>query len=339
MGPARDGDTTDVIETGQNATAPFFIIGSVRSGTTLVERILNRHSNLFVPPETFFFTVMDRLGILGQQTASRKDLQALLEAYRKDRAFAFLGLPAGGEEALLLEGARTYPDVFFNLMGHLRVRAGKSRWGEKTPNNLRYVPFIQKAFPDARFILVVRDGRAAVMSRLRHPNWRRNLLGCARHWAADAEIMRRLIEQQDNKSLHVLRFEQLLTHPEETVRAMCEFLAERYEPGMLDASEEVQVDRLDYYRQPWMAKSTRGIDQARATQWDKEYSSRQLKLVETVAGRQLGALGYPLRNPVAPGWQFLYVKEQIGELGRKFRNLAGGRRRSLTAANALLQAN
>lgn len=319
--------------------SPFFVIGSVRSGTTLVERILNRHSRLFVPPETFYFTLLDRLGLLeGDGSASDVGLQRVVERYKTDRAFGFLGVPQGQEESILLDGAASYCDILQNLMRFLSQRAAKPRWGEKTPNNLRYVPFIRKCFPNARFILVVRDGRAAVMSRLKHPNWRRNLLACARHWSDDAVVMQRLIATQDPSILHVLRFEELLSSPEKTIKEMCEFLGEPFEKAMIDAQLDNKGAKQDYYNQPWMAKSVQGIDRSRANDWRREYSARELRLVEGVAGEQLKALGYPLHNPRAPGWQILYFWEMCLDLGRKVSNISSGRRRRLAAANAVLRA-
>jgi len=323
---------------GRPAGAPFFIIGSVRSGTTLVERILNRHSRLFVPAETFYFTLLDRLGALRGDAGPGPGLQQVVRRYREERAFGFLDLPPASGEAILLDRARSYRDILVNLMGFLSRRAGKPRWGEKTPNNLRYTRYIRDYFPDARFVLVVRDGRASVLSRLKHPNWRRNLLACARHWADDAAVMLRLIDELDAATLHVLRFEDLLREPERTIREMCVFLDEPYEEAMIKPRQEQSQRGRDYYGQPWMTKSTGLIDPARATQWQQEYSARRLRLVEAIAGAQLKALGYPLRRPRAPGWQLLYLWEQYRDVVRKLANMLHGGRRPVAAKRAAARA-
>lgn len=306
--------------------SPFFVIGSVRSGTTLVERILSRHSRLYVPPETFFFTFLDRLGVINCDPSSKDELQHVAQKYRESKSFAFLDLPRGQEELLMLEDATSYRDIFANLMNFLSHRAGKPRWGEKTPNNLRYVPRIREYFPSARFILVVRDGRAAIISRLKHPNWRRNLIGWARHWAEDASHMRQLMGEIDPSVLFVLRFEELLRSPEHVVREMCNFLGESFEPEMIEPDQVNSAKKRDYYRQPWMSKSTMEIDPARANDWREEYSPRKLKIVEKIAGEQLLGLGYALENPRAPGWRALYVLEQCQDIVRKIANIFMGRR-------------
>ena len=314
--------------------APFFVIGSVRSGTTLVERILNRHTRLFMPAETFYFTFLDRLGVLGSEGEPEIELNRVVQLYRRERAFCFLDIPPGREEEILLEGARSYRDILFNLMTFLSGRAEKPRWGEKTPNNLRYVRYIRQYFPDARFILVVRDGRASLLSRLKHPNWRRNLLGCARHWANDASVMLSLINELDDSTLHVLRYEELLEDPKQVVHDTCAFLGEAYEEAMIEPQQADGDQSRDYYKQPWMKKSTTVIDPTRATQWEQEYTPRQLRLVEVVAGEQLKALGYPLKCPAAPGWQLLYLSEQFQDVARKFSNLINGRQKPVAAARA-----
>src|SRR5204863_74419 len=39
------------------------------------------------------------------------------------------------------------------------ARHGKSRWGDKTPMYMQRLPMLERLFPDARFVHLVRDGR------------------------------------------------------------------------------------------------------------------------------------------------------------------------------------
>lgn len=46
---------------------------------------------------------------------------------------------------------------------------GDVRFAEKSPSNSFIVPFLARAFPDARFVHIVRDGRDAALSLVRQP--------------------------------------------------------------------------------------------------------------------------------------------------------------------------
>jgi hypothetical protein len=318
--PSKKMDEGRSNEKIRSLAEPFFIIGPVRSGTTLVEQLLNRHSKLFVPPETFFFTFLDRLGILGKTNPTDNDLRRFVGEYRKDRAFSFLDIPENEAFQVLMHDAHSYEDIFLNLMEYLRRQSEKVRWGEKTPNNLRYVAHIRKWFPRARFILVVRDGRASVLSQVKHPRWRRNLLACARHWAIDASVMSELIARLDSNVLHVVRFEHLLQNPARVVQQMCDFLGESFEENMIARPKEEQSSLRPYYQQSWMSKSTGKIDPNRAKQWLQEYSPTRLRLVEEVIGPHLESLDYPLVSPRAPAWKILYAWNASADVIRRLSN-------------------
>ena len=100
--------------------APFFIVGSPRSGTTLLEQLVNRHSRLYIPPETAFFHLLSRHGQLVSETAGER-IASFVQTYLHSSAAEMLNL---GHDATvqkeLLENARCYADVFYNLLKLLK---------------------------------------------------------------------------------------------------------------------------------------------------------------------------------------------------------------------------
>jgi Sulfotransferase family len=276
-----------------------------------------------IPPETGYFWFLDVAGFLNQEDLSAEQLPAVLDRYEQDTRFPYLGIGPEVKPALL-QDANNVGDVFSNLMTHFLVEHKKQRWGEKTPGHLRYVDHIRRYFPDARFILVVRDGRAVIASQLKHPVWGWDLLTAARRWSRDARAMLGVMQQVDTEHLFILRFESLLKDPKRMVRDVCEFLGESFEPAMLSPSEQAAsnaVTDAEYYDRPWMKKSTRAIDDSRANAWRSEYSAVRLKLVESVAGRELTRLGYDSLNPAAPSWPLLYLSLHLKSMPRRVRNL------------------
>ena len=112
---------------------PVILIGAARSGTKMLAELLNRHPDLFVLREP---TAVWRYG----RAYSRTDLRPPTDATEKTRAYI----------------RRAFAEA-------LR-ESGKPRFAEKTPSNCMRIPFIDRVFPDAQFVHIVRDGRDAAAS-------------------------------------------------------------------------------------------------------------------------------------------------------------------------------
>ncbi len=129
---------------------PIFIIGSPRSGTTWLQRLLLSHPEICGGQETHFFSTV------GNSIWSQYKNQQ--ESGRK------IGLPCYWSEAEIKEKMFTFwyetmsplvdksPDAFYLL--------------EKTPDHARFMDVITTILPQARFIHIIRDSRSVVSSLL-----------------------------------------------------------------------------------------------------------------------------------------------------------------------------
>lgn len=151
----------------------IFIVGCPRSGTTLVQAMLARHPAVFTLPETAFFEGLftDLKWRWGDRTARarpRRPHHRLGFARRGGRrAFRqlqrnLLGPDSRREHVPLRTRACTRK--FIAMLDRMALAAGCSNWIEKTPNHLLYIPEIEVAVPEARFIHVIRRGMDVVAS-------------------------------------------------------------------------------------------------------------------------------------------------------------------------------
>lgn len=294
--------------------SPFFIIGPPRSGTTLIVQMLNRHSRIFIPPETHFFSFVNGF-ISREKIEERKIIQpevlrSIVEGYVNGRMFRFLDIEGDTVKPVLLKNASNYGDIFENLMNYLLKRSGKHRWGEKTPRHLRHVDKIKRYFPGAKFILLVRDGRATIKSHYSHPGWFHNIVFFSKEWLRDAKAMLDIIDSVESDKFFILRYESLLENPEDVVRKLMKFLGETYEESMLVPVDDNE-NGYQFYTRPWMVKSSMGIDHRRADSWREELAPAQIKLIERLTCKELMALGYSTTNPRALTWPLLYIIEYL----------------------------
>lgn len=103
----------------------------------------------------------------------------------------------------------------------------KQRLVEKTPVHVFYVPVIERYFPDARIIVMLRDGRDVTCSlRQRHGGFE----SCVQQWIETARATSR---NSDDPQVKVIRYEDLVHAPRPTLESVCEFLGEPFDETML----------------------------------------------------------------------------------------------------------
>lgn len=305
------------MERSQDNT-PFFIVGAPRSGTTLLVQLLNRHPKIFVPPETEFFLMLDRYQY-GHSRVGISEIPAFTRWYLKTPSAVYLELDGRATEPLMVEAIEPV-DVFANLMQLLLERSGKECWGEKTPEHLHHVDVLCHRFPESRFIIVIRDGRAVVRSRLKHPEWRDNLFSAARKWQRDIRSGLDMKKYLGNRCLEV-QYETLVKEPQATLRQVLDFLGE---DRFFQSTDNIGQSFENYYSQPWMRKSTDAPDQSRIDAWLNQYTPIQLRALEFFIGEQLQEVGYPLVRPSTHmGWMALAAKVILQDFMRRICLLIG----------------
>ncbi|HEX4298611.1 MAG TPA: sulfotransferase [Devosia sp.] len=108
-------------------------------------------------------------------------------------------------------------------------RAGKSYLVEKTPRHIRKLELIRRLVPDARLVILVRDGRDVTSSIGRRENG--DLAAGFARWVADTGIA---MDQRGKPDSHIVRYEDLVADPGEAIQALCGFLGVPYAATMLD---------------------------------------------------------------------------------------------------------
>lgn len=121
-------------------------------------------------------------------------------------------------------------------------RLGKLRGGDKTPQNLKFMSQIQNFLPEAHFIHIIRDGRAVAASL--KDLW----FGPGKDMSEQATTWEQMIRDGREQSTTVnnyleIRYEQLLSHPEETLKLICDFLELSYSEKMLSYDTQ-SLERL-----------------------------------------------------------------------------------------------
>jgi hypothetical protein len=272
----------------------LFVVGCPRSGTTLLQRMLDNHPQLAVANDSHFIPrAIKQVGIGIDPVLTPE----LIEAVRTYHRFHRLGLSEGA----VCEAAsdvRSYAQ-FVSALYSLFARAhGKPLAGEKTPDYVKVLPLLHGLFPWVRTIHIIRDGRNVALSTLewskegKGPSkfalWRREPVAvCALWWQWQVSAGMRDGARLGAQRYHEVKYEDLIVRTEEKLRELAQFL------GLPFAVEMQTYHEGKVRHQPGLSAKNAWLPPTQGLRdWRSQMRARDLELFEALAGRLLGELRY-----------------------------------------------
>jgi hypothetical protein len=265
--------------------APVFVVGMNGSGTTMLLDCLDSHPNLFgFKRETrllpYLIASLPKYGDLRRDDNFRRFWQAVVN-------IPAIRLVNGGHAPELppdwRERERSAAGVIDGVFSDFARRAGKRRWCEKTPMHALHIRRFAELFPQARFIHIVRDGRACAHSFQRR--WGYTPERTMYRWKKVVQEARAQGREIGDRYLEV-RFEDMTADPRRWMHAVCAFLSEPFVEEVLAPS-----------RQRGSTGSTDTRIVPRSPAWKEEFHAARLRRLERIGGRTLELLQYPTECP------------------------------------------
>lgn len=265
---------------------PILVLGVRRSGTTLLRVMLDRHPELAVPDESYFIPQ------LADRQPAHVEIEAFLDDLRRLPTIREWEIPLDEVRARLRPGMPLGKAIGAVYETYAAIHE-KHRWGDKTPMYMQRLPLLERLFPDARYVHLIRDGRDTAVSFLSmaagivtrtwaHP---KNAREFACQWRTEVEAARALGARVGDRYLEI-RYEALVAEPEPELRRICELAALEFDPVMLEYAGNVDVSAKPHQRS--LAKApTPGL-----RDWRHELSPADATAFEEVAGDLLRELGY-----------------------------------------------
>jgi Sulfotransferase family len=299
-------------ETG-HAPAPF-VVGAPRSGTTMLRLMLDAHPDLAIPPETYFIPRAVKAWRQARRQARRRrqsesPLDAFVAAVTGHVRWPDFHLDADAyRERLEADPPRNVSDAIRGFYEMYMEKADKSRWGDKTPFYVRKMDTIHQVLPEARFVHLIRDGRAVTLSIKDLWFGPDTIEEAAEFWVARIDEGR---EQARNLPHYMeLRYEDLVREPEPQLRRICEFAEIDYDERMLRYHELV-TERVAAEVPPQeiapdgrvvateerlriMENVSKPPDPSRIDRWKTDMPDSDQRTFERIAGERLRELGYPV---------------------------------------------
>lgn len=278
VAPGIEAHSPLALSPAQEASAPpIFIGGAGRSGTTLLRVMLDSHSQIACGPE---LKVLPTVASLWADLTQRWiDVLAASNVHGDDLDRMFGALVRG-------------------LLDPQRQAAGKARSAEKSPNNVFVFGHLHRMFPDAAFVHMLRDGRDVVASLLTM-DWTtpdgtpiaytKSARLAARYWASAVQAARTFAQQTAGQANYMeLRYEDLVTAPETTLRGLFAFLGEDWEPAVLAYHEQAR----DLAGESSADAVARPISRTAVGRWQRDLPLLDRQPVKEEIGALLIELGY-----------------------------------------------
>jgi hypothetical protein len=313
---------------------PLFITGTARSGTNLIARLAGVHPRIEVaidpylpllrsfrnaairahcdasvaaaytaaPFQDYYFTD-ERLQVMDAVQAAELDVPfdaaerpALVEATRARAALEAPDLVPSLERL----GGATYRELFdraFSIVAEARNAPAEGWVGIKEVWTIEFCAALSRAYPGARFIVIMRDPRAVIASMHKlaekDASQRAHTLSYLRHWRKCAAFCIHYgSDPQLRGRLHVVRYENLVADRSRSAREVCDFLEVDWEPRMMDEGGLWDPATQSVWRGNSSYGSLRGIDTAPVEKWRATLDPAAAALADLVCGPEMRLFGY-----------------------------------------------
>lgn len=268
-----------------------FIIGSGRSGTTLLRAMLDSHPEMAIPFESYFTAELATLRDKYEKPGGF-DVDALLADLFEYERFHRWGI---GEETvrerLAAEAPADYAAAMRAVYACYAEMNGKVRYGDKTPRYVEYVEVLAEVFPESLFVHIIRDGRNVACSYLDAEWGPGSVEEAAQMWAYRVGAGRAGGSRLGPGRYMEVRYEDLVERTDAELRRVCDFIDLGFHPQMERYFERAD-DLLKGEHRPHRHQGLTRPPTKNVRDWRVELSGDDVRAYEQIAGPLLSELGY-----------------------------------------------
>ena len=280
---------------------PIFIVGSPRSGTTLLQSLIATQPGIYSFPETHYFSVIEKQAVPDPalDTIDGNRLEKALETIEKKLEFTLSQEVIEALQVLAQQRRLTSKTLFESIVIHHLTRQKVTldppapfRWVEKTPTHCNFLHRIFALYPAARVLHIVRHPVPAVFSRkeLFPTNKQTPLEELAHGWRRMQENVRRH-QQEKPQSIHSLRYEDLVERLPQTMEKIGMFLEIDLDTQLM-RNHHRQATALTLGSEPWK-QHTAARDIANTNHRYKDFvKAPEAARIEAIAAEQMAFFGY-----------------------------------------------
>ncbi|MBC8266998.1 MAG: sulfotransferase [Flavobacteriales bacterium] len=286
----------------------IFIVGSSRSGTTMMGRILGNHSAIHTFKELHFFgTIWTNSVKITLTKKEQINLLSHLFCIEKNGLFNQNKIAQFNAKSSKIINRKNlnHLEIYELFLKEITTENSATISCEQTPKNMYYLNEILDFFPDAKVINMVRDQRDVLLSQKN--KWKRKFLGASK--IPLSEVVRAYInyhpiltakvwssslfytsKHSDNQKVKIIKFEELLSKSESSIKGICDFLEIDFQEKMLkipvvgSSTENDLEENLE-------------IDNSKIEKWKKGgLSNAEIYLSQKISNKMMNKFGYKMKK-------------------------------------------
>lgn len=290
----------------------IFVVGTARSGTTLMSKILGNIPDAYSPGESHFFEdIWSRRNEIGELTNSAslevavQRMMAIYGRYHFKETQGVVDSKLDSKEIVqqISHDGGNYASLYHTFMVNLAIAQNKTLICDDTPRHLFYLPTILSWFPTAKVIACVRDPRDFLSSYKHY--WRRSedseRMKALYHpvtisllWRSSNNLLAKALQQYNQSQILLVQYENLVKQPQEVLQNVCDFLDVKYSNNLLF------VDTQNSSFLPDIDKAY-GIFDTSVGKWQKGLESHEVWWVQLLTGHLMQYFDYA-ELPINPSW-------------------------------------
>lgn len=279
-----------------------FLVGIMRSGTTLLQSLLAAHSQVTSCPETMFFrslvgenlgwwrgkppkTVLEKLRCSWSRCRERMGLAHQMARWRINSLLTEVQRPdLQSLFPVKSRSMRRQATAFAEILDRVTLDQDKSVWVEKSPEHIAYIDLIERYIRPVKFIHIVRNGADVVASLLdvcrQYPksHWKTHWGTpdkCIALWNEAIRLTRLHMHKPHH---HVVRYERLVDDTPAVLAEVCDFLSITFQETMLQGYTSA-AEHLVRNKTGWQAKVFKPIQNANGTKFFEIFDEDQQRYI------------------------------------------------------------
>ena len=267
----------------------FFIVGVGRSGTSLLQSMLNAHPDIASPPETHFLRNYVFPSLKSNGFVATAKLSAFLQA---DDSFKRIGIPV--EQIYDVKAQKVeLRSAYLEMLDIYKERKEKKYIVDKDPRNIDFLPQLNHLFPDAKIIHIYRDPRDVIASKMKaawsksKPYWLHGFIG-----QSQIKGGRQLAKKHFTSENYLeIAYEDLIQKPEATLQKLTTFLGVSYDEKMLTFSKSAK-ELVDKKEIQWKKETMQPLMKGNSNKWKSSLTNFQATFIEQISKEYFQQLNY-----------------------------------------------
>jgi len=265
-----------------------FVVGMERSGTTLFQVMLNAHPGIVAPPESKFIVLLNsRYGAVKHWTDNLL-LDFCNDLYKEGLFAKFWNVDKGSLLATFFAAKEiaTFPLLCKLVFYHAGEGKTPEMFFDKNPVYYYALPELQKLFPEAKFIHIVRDYRAIVNSYIKVYKLKKPA-DIAFRWMR-ANMLIEEAKRNLPQNYFTLKYNTLVNDTPRIMPEVCKFLGIAFDGNMVtnhisgiysSFHNNKKEDFKKFHKNVF-----RPIDTTRNEEWKVQLSAEEAAEAEAIAG-------------------------------------------------------